>query len=458
MKFLKKFLCNFFIALLIIFINYSSSFASSYVTNSSTTISGASYDGFINDNLPQTYSQADLLMEESTGTILYGKNIYKRMYPASTTKVMTAILTLEHCKLTDVATASHNAVYSVPVGYSNANIQEGEQLTIKDLLNVLLIPSANDAAFVLAEHIAGSVDAFSQMMNEKAKEIGCLNTNFVNPNGIHNENHYSTAYDLALIGKYAMQIPEFKQIVSKTSCSLPKTNKYYKEDRLFNTTNYLIKPNYSKSATNYYYQYATGAKTGYTDTAKNCVIATATKDNTSLIVVTLLGKNTEEGLSQRWLDCKNLFEYGFNNFSFQSLATKNSVCQTSSVNGASSNTKNLNLVYSEDVNAYLPNNFDVSQISKTISLTQDLIAPIAKGTVLGNVSYTVGNLTFTTNIVAENDVFKSDIIKTIMEILLIIVVLTIISYILKFNNKHKKKKRKKKSKKSYSLNNFYPKY
>lgn len=149
--------------------------------------------------IPDTYSSACLLMEESTGKILYSKNANSIMYPASTTKIMTAILTLEKCNLSDTAVVSHNAVFSIPSGYSTASLVEGEVLTIEQLLNVLLIPSANDAAVVLAEHIAGSVEAFSDMMNAKAVELGCLNTHFVNPNGIHNENHYSTAYDLALI-------------------------------------------------------------------------------------------------------------------------------------------------------------------------------------------------------------------------------------------------------------------
>ena len=155
----------------------------------------------ININDITTNSSSCLLMDAKTGKIIYAKNAYEKLYPASTTKLMTAILTLENCKLTDTAIVSHNAIYSIPVGYSHASLKEDEELTIEQLLNVLLIPSANDAAIVLAEHISGSVEEFSKLMNEKAKSLGCLNTNFVNPNGIQNKNHYSTAYDLALIGK-----------------------------------------------------------------------------------------------------------------------------------------------------------------------------------------------------------------------------------------------------------------
>lgn len=156
-----------------------------------------------------------VLMEYSTGKILFEKNLNKMMYPASTTKLMTAILVLEKCQLTDVATVSNSAVDSVPAGYSTAYLQKGEKLTIEQLLHVLLIPSANDAANVLAEHVGGSIANFANMMNSKAKEIGCENTNFKNPSGIHDENHYSTAYDLSLIAKHAMQFQTIKDIVQK---------------------------------------------------------------------------------------------------------------------------------------------------------------------------------------------------------------------------------------------------
>ena len=281
-------------------INGSATSTNVSVSNTSTNINLAtdadinSYNTTVNSNIPSTYSPSCILMDQNSGKILYSKNANTKMYPASTTKIMTAILTLENCNLDEVATASHNAVYSIPYSYSVATIQEGEELTIEQLLNVLLIPSANDAAVVLAEHIAGSVEAFADMMNNKAVEIGCKNTHFVNPNGIHNEDHYSTAYDLALMGQYAMKFDVFKSIVSKTYYALPATAKYDKDDRKFNTTNDLIKKNYSSSPRNYYYEYATGAKTGYTDAAKSCIVATATKNDVSLIAVVLHDSTTDD--------------------------------------------------------------------------------------------------------------------------------------------------------------------
>lgn len=204
-----------------------------------------------------------LLMDSASGKILYERNAREKRFPASTTKIMTAILALENRKLTDTATVSENAVSTVPYSYTIANLQIGEVLTFEQLLFVLLLPSANDAATVIAEDIAGSVEGFSDMMNTKAREIGCENTHFVNANGVHHEDHYSTAYDLALIGQYAMKNEQFRKLASTVQYILPATEKYDKNDRIFITTNRLI-----NSSSSNYYQYATGVKTGYTDPAR----------------------------------------------------------------------------------------------------------------------------------------------------------------------------------------------
>ena len=418
-------------------------------------------NSFANAPIPNVYSPACILMEEESGKILYSKNAHTRMYPASTTKIMTAILTLENCKLDEVAVASHNAVFSIPSGYSTATIQEGEELTIEQLLNVLLIPSANDAAVVLAEHIAGSVEAFADMMNSKAVDLGCTDTHFVNPNGIHNEEHYSTAYDLALIGRYAMQFDTFRTIVQKTSYALPTTNKYDKEDRLFNTTNELIKKNYSSSPTNYYYQYATGAKTGYTDAAKSCIVATATKDDISLIAVVLHDSSTEDGLSQRPIDCKTLFEFGFNNYSIQQIAEKNAVAKQIDVKNATKETKSLDLLYSDDLYGLIPDGVDLSTITPNIILTENLTAPIFEGTNLGTITYNIDGFDYSCTLLASHTVYKSDFVKTLLELMLLILFLFIFAKFLKFKNKKKTKNtktsRSNKSSRNY-VNNFYPSY
>lgn len=255
------------------------------------------------------YSEAAILIEGKTGKVLYEKSMHERKYPASTTKILTAILAIENCDLNDIATASHSAIFSIKSGYSIANIQEGESFTIGELLDVLILQSANEAANVIAEHVSGSVSEFANLMNQKAKEIGCLDSNFVNANGAHNENHYSTAYDLAMIAKYCMKNETFRQIVTKESCSLPQTEIYQKE-RIFRNTNSLM-----NESSKYYYPYCNGIKTGFTTPAKNCLISSSNKDGFELISVILHAETTEEGQSARYLDTINLFEYGYNNFS-----------------------------------------------------------------------------------------------------------------------------------------------
>lgn len=424
-------------------INGSATGANTSVSSTSTNINSAtdsdinSYNTTVNSNIPSTYSPACILMDQNSGKILYSKNANTKMYPASTTKIMTAILTLENCKLDEVATASHNAVYSIPYSYSVATIQEGEELTIEQLLNVLLIPSANDAAVVLAEHIAGSVEAFADMMNNKAVEIGCKNTHFVNPNGIHNEDHYSTAYDLALMGQYAMKFDVFRSIVSKTSYALPATAKYDKEDRLFNTTNDLIKKNYRSSPRNYYYEYATGAKTGYTDAAKSCIVATATKDDVSLIAVVLHDSTTDEGLSQRALDCKALFEYGFNNYSEKTIVNKTDVAKQITVENATKETENLDLLYEDSLEGLIPNNVDISTYTPNIKLSDNISAPIFEGTKLGTATFDIDGFSYTCDLVASHTVYKSNYTKTLMELALLIIFLFIFAKFLHFVNNRK---------------------
>ena len=395
-----------------------------------------------------TYSPKVLVMETSTGKIIYEKDGYTKAYPASTTKIMTAILTLEHCKLTDIATVSHEAIFTVPVGYSHAYLQEGEELTIEQLLHVLLIPSANDAANVLAEHIAGSISSFTTMMNTKALELGCTGTNFVNTNGIHNTNHYSTAYDLALMGKYAMQNETFRKIVSTTKYTLPATNKYPEATRFFKQTNALIVPDDRDRVDNYYYPYTTGIKTGYTDPAGNCIVASAKKDDVEYIVVILGAQNTENGLSARYLDCKKLFDYAFDNYKTYTINEKNSVLKQVKVSNASLSTKNLDLIVQDEIKLVLKKNTNISDITPTVEISSDLVAPIPANSIIGTITYNIDGNTYTSNLLASKDVKESNAFTSILTVISILVVIFLLYKLLKTNNsKMKKKKRKNKSNK-----------
>lgn len=393
-----------------------------------------------------------------TGKILYEKDAHKKMYPASTTKIMTAILALENRSLTDTANVSYNAIFTVPVGYSNANLQLDETLTYEQLLHVLLIPSANDAANVIAEDIAGSVESFSSMMNTKAREIGCENTNFVNANGVHNENHYSTAYDLALIGKYAMENETFRKIVSTVRYTLPVTNKYDKEDRIFLTTNRLI-----NSKSGQYYEYATGIKTGYTDAAKNCIVASAKKDDMELIGV-ILGAGSDITTNiNKFDDCITLFDYGFKNYKYDALCKANDVFKVITPKNASSDTKNLNVLYESDINALVKTSDSLENFTPEVELDEKIKSPITKGSTIGKISYTIDGIKYTTNLIAGQDILESSMFSILLRIALVIFALYILKYILNFinkgNNKKKKgKKSKNKKKKNSNKNTFYSLY
>lgn len=280
------------------------------LVNSSTT----------KDKKIDVYSEAAILIEKETGKILYEKNIDKRMYPASTTKILTAILAIENCELDEVATASKESVRSVKTGYSTAAIQVGESFTVEELLKVLMVHSANEAGNILAEHVSGSVEEFAKLMNIKAREIGCTGSNFVNPHGAHEDNHYTTANDLALIGRYAMQNSTFRKIVSTMECSLPDTELWTKEESLkygerkFYNTNDLMLSN-----TKYYYPYVNGIKSGYTTPAKNCLVTGSNRYGFELIAVVLHAETTENGESARNIDTINLLDYGYNNFNKEDI-------------------------------------------------------------------------------------------------------------------------------------------
>ncbi len=400
------------------------------------------------------YSPSCILIEASTGKVLYEKNANQVRYPASTTKIMTAILVLENCELTDIATVSRNAIHSIPPDYVTCRIKEGEQLTIEQLLNVLLIPSANDAAIVLAEHISGSVSKFSDLMNEKAKEIGCKNTHFVNPNGIHNKNHTSTAYDLALIGQYAMKNSTFRKIVQKTQYTLPATNKYSKEDRTFKTTNDLLIKNTSKAKSNYYYPNATGIKTGYTGEAGNCLVSAAKKDNMEVIAVVLGADFTKEGLSEKFLDSIALLDYAFDNYAIRTLQEKDSVLQEVEVSGATKETQNLKVLVQDNIKTLVAKNVTIENLEPEISLDK-LKAPISSGTVVGKITYHLDGKDYSSELIAQNDVLPSSTFSILLRIGLIFVTLYLLYTLLVPRKKNKSKRRSSKNSKAHKTSRHY---
>ncbi len=370
-----------------------------------------------------------LLAETHSGRILYERKIDKKIYPASLTKLMTAILVVENCELDEIVTVSENAVKSVPSGYVNANLQVGEELTVEDLLNVMLIPSANDAANVLAEHVAGSIESFSSMMNTKAIELGCKGSNFTNPSGLQEKEHYTTVRDLYYISQKAIENETIKKIIGKTSYSLPKTNKYDSENRVFTTTNYMKRKNLS----NYYCDYCIGGKTGYTGDAKNCVIEFVQKDGIELIGI-VMGENAKIK-GQKFLDAKEMFEYVFKNYKNEQVSTKNEKYETVKVSNATKETNMLDVLYNKDV--YILNN-NVDEIQHQTEY-YNIKAPITQGEVVGKITYKLGDIEYSTDLIAGSNVEESKILRNILCILVVVIII----YIIYFNKKSKKNYKRK---------------
>jgi D-alanyl-D-alanine carboxypeptidase len=249
---------------------------------------------------PSVSADSAVLIDAATGTILYSKNMNTAYPPASTTKVMTALLTLENTKLDDMVTVGKRVPY---VDGSKIGLFDGEQLKVKDVLYGLMLLSGNDCAEALAEHIGGSLQEFAKLMTDRAKELGCENTNFVNPSGLYDENHRTSAKDLALIMREAAKHPEFREIASTFSYKIPPTNKHPEGINLANE-NKLINKN-----SKYYYPGAEVGKTGYTVQSLHSYVATASKNGQRLIVALVHDKS-----KNFYEDTKTLFNYGFNNF------------------------------------------------------------------------------------------------------------------------------------------------
>ena len=363
---------------------------------------------FATSKQPELLSQAAILMDNRTGKVLYSKNENEKMYPASTTKIVTAILTLENCNLDEIVTVSYHAAMSIPDGYSSASLQIDEQLTVYQLLQLLLVHSANDAANVLAEHVGGSIDSFVSMMNTKMYELGLSNTHFTNTFGMHDDNHYTTAKDLAIIMKYCIKNENFRKLAGSASCAIPSTNKY--GTRRYSSTNQLIIPN-----TNLYYPYLTSGKTGYTTQAGDCLVSCSYKDNLELLCV-ILGGKTINGISTRFSETKDLYEYGYNNYSLKTLLNENDVVTQIEVSNGTMSTRNLNLLADNSISGLLQKDKSKDELIPKINLKEDIKAPIEQGDTLGSVCYTIDGIQYETNLVASQTVEKSKLLNYLLKL------------------------------------------
>ncbi len=319
-----------------------------------------------------------LLASLDTGEFLYSNNIDQKVYPASLTKIMTVLLMLEsdkYDKKGKVKMTKEALELVLGTGSAVSNMKEGEEFTQEDLLHLVLMSSFGDCALLAADFYGGSIENFVDMMNAKAKKLGLKNTVYLNPTGLHEDGHYTTVRDIYTLTLYALKNKTFKEICEKTRYVMPATNFY--GERKLTTTNYLQDPN-----TNYYYQYASGVKTGYTDPAGRCLVSTASYKGYNYICI-LMGCPPKADKRYEFVESANLYRWAFNNFSFKEVAnSEEPVCEIPV--DLSFDTDFVPLYFEKPFVTILPNEADDSTIVvKTHFNSEVAEAPIKKGDVLG---------------------------------------------------------------------------
>ena len=331
-------------------------------------------------------AQGAILIDYKTGRILYGKNENEPLAMASTTKIMTAILAIENGNLEDIVKVSKNSTKAPPV---KMYLKENEEIKLKDLLYALMLQSSNDAAVAIAEHIGGDVDTFCNMMTEKAKEIGTKDTVFRTPNGLDSLDHHSTAYDMAIIARYALNNEQFKDIITTKQVSF-KTNMSSYD---------IINKNKLLSE----FEGANGVKTGYTGKAGHCFVGSATQNDMTLISVVLASGWGEKGKQQKWTDSKTLLNYGFDNFYYKNILSQNDCLDTINVIKGEKDT--MPLYYENDIILPISKN-EEDKISIKLDYIKSLEAPIQANEKVG-----VANIYINNELVAQTNILTKEAIN-----------------------------------------------
>lgn len=349
---------------------------------------------------PEPKCKAALLMDAGTGEVLYSYNGDEHNYPASITKVMTALLTLEAVErgelgLEDKIVASDTFGYDLEVYGSTQNIQTGEELSVLELLYCALVSSANEACNILAEAVAGDVPTFVEKMNERAKELGMENTHFANAHGLHNANHYTSAHDIGLMVREALKNDTFATIVSSRSHEVPPTN--LSDRRRLSSTNALINPLYEGR---YIYPRAIGVKTGSTNAAGQCLASAAVSGGETLICVVLGAENVtdDEGVLTRnaFAESKRLLQWGFENFSRKTLIDAKVPVKEIPVE-LSADTTAVALKPQQTLEAFLPNDLKPEDFQRDITLYAESVeAPVEVGQELGELTIRNGDTAYGT--------------------------------------------------------------
>jgi D-alanyl-D-alanine carboxypeptidase (penicillin-binding protein 5/6) len=357
-------------------------------------------------------AKAALLVDRKTGVAVYAKNEHEELYPASLTKIMTALLVLEAVdsgKLTmdTQLTASASAMAGLDEGGSTANIKPGEVLTVQELLYCMLVVSANEACTILAEAVDGDVDTFVAAMNAKAKDLGCVNTHFANPTGLQDPQHYTSAWDLWLITQEALTHKEFMTFCDTSDVVLPATN-LSKERHLY-STNYLLS---SYRALGYIDKDAHGVKTGSTSDAGHCLVSTAARGSLSFASVVLGAEKVTlpsgKAQVQSFSETSRLFNWAFENFAYQTILTKEETPAEVSVT-LSREVNYVTVHPAEDTSVLLPKALKPEDLKRTVRFSsQSVEAPVKAGQQLGEIILSYGDTVYATvPLLASNDVAAS---------------------------------------------------
>lgn len=345
-----------------------------------------------------------------TGNIVFEKNATEKVYPASTTKILTYIVVSENVADPDETEVqiSEDVLDGLDPESSVMGLSEhiGETVSVRDLLYGLMLPSGNDAALVLANYVGGSVSGFVDMMNEKAAALHCEHTHFTSPHGLFDTDHYTTAEDMATITKCAMDIAGFMDVCS---AARHEVNSYSdSKGETIETTNYLIDE--SQKGGYYYYPYARGIKTGFTDEAGRCLVSTAQKDGYNYLIIALGAEYSyEEDINYAMLDSRDLYQWAFENIAYQTVMSGTDVLGQAEVQ-FSKDDKKINLVPSGDVSSLLPNDYDHARVTTQTQIREDIEAPVKQGEVLGSVSvYLDGELIDTKDVIAADSAQRDEL-------------------------------------------------
>ncbi len=366
-------------------------------------------------------AEGALLVNPDTDEVIYSKNADKKLYPASLTKLMTALLLYENTDDLDaeVLTVSKNALKLLQgTDSSMGGLKEGEQVTARQMLYILLLSSANDGANVIAEHVGGNIDAFVGMMNARAEELEMTSTHYMNAHGLHHAEHYTTPNDMYKLTKKVLSIPVLKEVVYSKKYSMDATNK--SAARTYTTTNFLLLNNGEKCTAEkykgepYYYKYANGIKTGYTNPAGRCLISTATKDGMTYVCVLMNSpvyadpERKRNKIRLEFGDTKSLYEWAFNEFEYKTVLKGGEIIGEAPVELAKE-TDYVSACPEKSLSAIVPKVADSSTISTTIRwYSESYEAPIKKGEILGecDVIY-AGEVLGTVKLVASQDIERS---------------------------------------------------